>query len=210
MESADKLPGAMAQVRRVIAKHVGQLSVLIEDLVDLANLARGTLSLQREWLDVVQEVEATVESCSWVLTRCGHTMCLEMPAVPLLGYVDGMRLRQVITHLLDNACKHTPSFGRIRLTLHETGGNAILTVEDNGAGIAPEQLPYIFDLSTGSARGSKDPRVGLGVGLALVREIVEQHGGQVEASSAGPGCGSAFVVRLPIFIPASLLRRSTS
>jgi two-component system CheB/CheR fusion protein len=206
MESAGKLPGAMEQARRLIARQAGQLSVLVEGLLDLASFARGTLSLRREWVDVVLEVEAAVESCAWAIAGCGRTFCLDVPDAPLHAYVDGVRLRQVITNLLDNACKYTPAFGRIRLSLERTGDCAVFIVEDNGKGIEHERLPYVFDLFMRSESGCESPPRGLGVGLTLVREIAELHGGEVQARSGGLGCGSAFVVRLPVCPPSSLVR----
>ena len=201
MESAGKLPGVLDQACRLIGRQVGQLSILVEDVLDLASLGRGTLRLRREWLDVVPEVEAAVESCSWALTDYGHSLCIQVPDVPLYAYIDAARLRQVITKLLDNACKYTQLFGRIRLSLDRTGDHAVLSVVDNGAGIASDRLPYVFDLFTRSTAGSEGTTPGLGIGLALVREIVELHGGYVEARSGGPGCGSAFIVRIPACHP---------
>jgi len=201
MESAGKLPGAMDQARRLIARQVGQLSVLVEDLLDLASFSRGTLVLRRNWIDVVKEVEAAVEACSWSLGASGHALCVEVPNGPLHAYVDGPRLRQVITNLLDNACKYTRHHGRIRLTLELADGCAVVSVEDNGTGIASDRLPFVFDLFTRSCELRENPSRGLGVGLALVREIVELHGGCVEARSNGLDRGSAFVVRLPVLDP---------
>ena len=198
LESAEKLPGAMDQARRLIARQVGQLSVLVEDMLDLASFSRGTLSLRRQRIDLVQEVEAAVESCSWSLTASGHALCVEMPDAPLPAFIDGPRLRQVVTNLLDNACKYTRPYGRIRLSLEVVGSCAIVCVEDNGTGIPSDRLPHVFDLFMRSSGRCGSPPRGLGIGLALVREIVELHGGAVEARSNGVDCGSAFVVRLPV------------
>lgn len=207
MESAGSLPGAMEHARRLIARQAGQLSVLVEDLMDLASLARGMLSLRREWIDVVQEVEAAVESCAWALTGSGHSLCVDVPDSPLHAYIDGARFRQVVTNLLDNACKYTPAFGRIRLRLERRDDWAVCSVEDNGVGIDRERLPYVFDLFARSGHGEPATR-GLGVGLALVREIAELHGGEVRARSDGIGRGSLFVVRLPV-CPSSALVKTT-
>ncbi|HEY6922953.1 MAG TPA: HAMP domain-containing sensor histidine kinase [Steroidobacteraceae bacterium] len=208
MESAGQLPGAMDQARRLISRQAGQLSVLVEDLLDLASFSRGTLTLRREWIDIVREVEAAVESCSWALLGSGHTLCVDVPATPLYACADGARLRQVVTNLLDNACKYTPAFGRIRLSLEPSEDSAVLIVEDNGVGIASESLPYVFDLFVRSYIGRESSPRGLGVGLALVREIAELHGGKVQARSAGIGHGSAFVVSLPV-CPSSLMVRES-
>jgi signal transduction histidine kinase len=198
MEAAGAPPEAMIQARRLIARQAGRLSVLVDDLLDFASFARGTLSLRREWIDVVQEVEVAVESCSWALAESGHTLCLQVPGAPLHAYLDSTRLRQIVTNLLDNACKYTRPFGRIRLSLERVGENVIVGVEDNGSGIPSDRLPYVFDLFSRSTCTLESPVRGLGIGLALVREIVELHEGAVEARSDGPGRGSVFIVRMPI------------
>jgi len=203
MESAGNLPGAMEQARRLIARQAGQLSVLVEDLLDPANLGRGTLILRRQCLDLVQEVEAAVESCAWALTGAGHSSCVEVRDSPLQRYVDGARLRQIVTNLLDNACKYTPAFGRIRVSLERRGDDVLCSVEDNGVGIESDRLPYVFDLFARSGAVCETSTRGLGVGLTLVREIAQLHGGEAHASSNGIGCGSCFVVRLPVFLPTS-------
>lgn len=198
MESAGTLPGAMDQARRVITRQVGHLSLLVDDLLDLASLARGTLNLRREWIDVVQEVEAAVEASAWAVIGSGHSLCVDVPDMPLHAYVDGTRLRQVVTNLLHNACKHTQPLGRIRLTLQHIDDCIVCSVEDNGVGIASDHLPYVFDVFTRSCADSADAPRGTGIGLALVREIVELHGGHVQAKSFGAGHGSVFLVRLPV------------
>jgi signal transduction histidine kinase len=198
MESAGRLPSGMDQAKRLIARQAGQLSVLVDDLVDLASFARGTLGLQPSWIDVVREVEAAVEACARALTETGHALIVELPPLPIRAFLDGRRVRQIVTHLLDNACKHTPAFGRIRIRLEHVHGFAVLLVEDSGVGIARERLPFAFDLFTHSGDGDPAHSRGLGVGLALVRELTHLHGGEVQASSKGIGGGSLFLVRLPI------------
>ena len=198
MVSAGKMPGAMDQAREIIARQASQLAVLVDDLLDLASFARGALSLRREWTDIVKEVEASVESCAWALTAASHTFCVDMPDAPLYAYIDGTRVRQIVTNLLDNACKYTPAYGRIRLSLARIGDDALISVEDNGMGIESDRLPYVFDMFTRVGSGREAALRGLGVGLALIREIAELHGGDIQARSGGRGCGSAFVVRLPI------------
>jgi len=208
MECAGQLPGAMEQARRLIARQVSQLSVLVEDLLDFASFTRGTLSLRREWIDVVPEVEAAVESCNWAIVGCGHTLRVDIPDASLYAYIDGPRLRQIIVNLLDNACKYSPAFGQIRVTLERVEDFAVCVVQDNGVGIAAEQIPYVFDLFTRYDSNVVSSPRGLGIGLALVREIVELHGGDVQARSGGVGCGSAFIVRLPTGSTSLLLQRS--
>ena len=197
MDSAGAPPDTMERARRIVDRQIGQLSVLVEDLLDFGSLARGTLIIRREWIDVVPEVEAAVESCSWALLGAGHSLCFQVPQAQVHAYVDAARLRQIITNLLDNACKYTPAFGRIHVMLHSNGGHVELLVQDNGFGIASEQLPHVFDLFTRSTGAPERSTRGLGIGLALVREIVKLHEGAVEARSDGPGFGSTFIVRIP-------------
>jgi len=205
MEAAGSLPGALDQARRLIARQAGQLSVLVEDLLDLASFARGTLTLRREWTDIGQEVQAAIEACGWVITASSHALCIELPEKPMYVFVDGARVRQIVTNLLDNACKYTPAFGQIRLALQRIDDQIILSIQDNGMGISSERLPYVFDLFTRFDSDREASTRGLGVGLALVRELVELHGGIVHACSGGVGRGSAFIVRLPVCGSSDLL-----
>ncbi len=198
MESAADVPCVMEQARRLIARQVSQLAVLVEGLLDMPEFVRSGLSVRRETIDLVSEAQAAVESCAWAIRAAGHSLCVEMPESPIYARADGARLRQVITNLLDNACKYTKTPGRIRFALQLTDHQAVFTVEDNGAGIARESLPKVFELFQRSALAPGDPVRGFGIGLALVREIVRQHGGEVAVTSAGPGRGSTFVVRLPV------------
>jgi len=117
MESAANLPGAMDQARRLIGRQLGQLSVLVDDLVELESLARGTLRLRRDWIDLVAEVEAAVSACSWAFAGYNNSLCVQVPDRPVYGYFDPARLRQIVANLLDNACRHTPVFGRVSLRL---------------------------------------------------------------------------------------------
>lgn len=198
METAWNLPGAMEHARRLIARQAGQLAVLVDDLMDLASFARGTLRLHREWVDIIQEVEVAVESCGWALGAAGQALSVDIPDGQFHAYVDRVRLRQIITNLLDNACKYTPAFGRIRICVERDENRVVLGVNDNGVGIAKEDLPYVFDLFSRTDNARETPIRGLGVGLTLVRELAELHGGDVRAMSDGAGCGSTFVVRLPV------------
>ena len=193
METAGELPGTLDQARRLISRQAGMLSVLIDDLLQLPTLTQSGIELKRDWLDVVAIVDAAVEACSWAVRSAGHSLRVDVPPAPFYAYVDGHRLRQAVTNLLDNACKYTRPFGRIRLSLEANSDCLVLAVEDNGIGIAGDVLPRIFDLFE---RGAT-PR-GLGIGLTLVREIACKHGGSVEASSQGPGKGSTFRLRVPV------------
>jgi len=198
MESAGRLPAPVDQAKRLIARQASQLSALVDDLLDFASATRGTLTLRPNWVDVVEEVEAAVEACAWALTASGHALVVELPRAPVRAFLDGVRLRQIVTNLLDNACKYTPAYGQIRVCLETADAFVLLVVEDNGAGIARERLPHVFELFARSNGDDRQAVRGLGVGLALVREIAQLNGGDVQAVSQGIGRGSAFIVRLPV------------
>ena len=194
MESAGSLPGAMSQARRVIGRQVGQLSVLVDDLVQLESLVRGTFRLQRNWIDVVPEIEAAVGTCSWAFAGHPRSLYLEVPRAPLYSYVDPARLRQVATNLIGNACKRTQSMGRIKVALQREGGDGVLTVSDDGAPISG--LPNVFDMFAREASASEEHTSAADIGLSLVRELIKLHEGTVEARNERRG--SAFVARWPL------------
>ena len=187
MESAEKLPGALDQARRLICRQVGQLSILVDDILELESLARGTFRLQRDWIDLVPEVEAAVSACSWAAAGYQHSLCMQVPNVPVYGYVDPVKLRQVVANLLDSICKHTQALGRVYLLLERVGEEAVLTIAHESAGIS-----------------SSETTIGPDIGLALVRELVQMHGGSIETRSAGAGRGSAVVTRVPLGCPPLL------
>jgi signal transduction histidine kinase len=203
LEAGDNPPDAVERARQMIARQAAHLAVLVEDLLDLPLLSEGKFRLKRQWLDVVPELEAAVESCSWAIEAAGHVLAVEVPSGPLYAYVDGSRLRQALTNLLDNACKYTPASGRVNISLSALDGFAVFKVQDNGRGIASNSLEHLFKLFRRLPSEFPDGTEGLGIGLALVHEIARQHGGQVWAVSPGPGQGSTFVLRLPVPAGAS-------
>jgi signal transduction histidine kinase len=183
------------RARGAIRHQITHLSRLIDDLLDVAGVSGGRIVLACRPLNLAASVERTVS----VLADTGRLErhVVDLRVEPVWVHADPARLDQIVSRLLTNATRYTPPGGAIRACVGEEGGDAVLRVEDSGVGIAPELLPRIFDLFTQDERPA-DPRPdGLGVGLALVRRLVELHGGRAEASSDGPGCGSVFVVRLP-------------
>jgi len=183
------------RARGAIRHQITHLSRLIDDLLDVAGVSGGRIVLACRPLNLAASVERTVS----VLADTGRLErhVVDVRVEPVWVHADPARLDQIVSRLLTNATRYTPPGGAIRACVGEEGGDAVLRVEDSGVGIAPEVLPRIFDLFTQDERPA-DPRPdGLGVGLALVRRLVELHGGRAEASSDGPGCGSVFVVRLP-------------
>ncbi len=194
-------PDAFARERGVIERQVGHLVRLVDDLLDVSRITRGKVELRRQCVEVADVVRKAIEMASPLLEQRHHHLMVEM-AEGVRLYADEARLAQVVANLLTNAAKYTEPGGRIRLAADRTGGEVTLAVSDNGRGISPELLPRMFDLFVqGHPRGDRS-QGGLGLGLAIVRSLVELHGGRVEARSTGPGHGSEFVVRLPVFEPS--------
>jgi PAS domain S-box-containing protein len=195
-EAAD--PETLAEVRDVIFRQVGYMSRLVEDLLDATRVSRGTLVLRQESMDLAEVVARAVEDVRDLVEARGHELLVSMPEEPIVLVADPTRVEQVLVNLLTNAARYTDLGGRIGLVAAREGDEAVVRVRDNGIGLAPEAMPGLFELfSQVDARHDRS-RTGLGIGLALVKSLVELHGGTVAASSDGPGLGSEFAVRLPI------------
>jgi PAS domain S-box-containing protein len=190
-------PAARRDSRAVIDRQARHLTSLVDDLLDVSRINEGKITLARRPLAVSAFVQAAVEAARPLIDARRHALSVRMPAEPLSVEGDLTRLTQVALNLLNNAAKYTPEGGRIRLTVAAEGASVVVRVADDGEGIAPELLPRVFDLFTQASRSLDRAQGGLGVGLTLVRRLVEMHGGAVEAQSAGPGRGSTFTVRLP-------------
>ena len=170
---------------------------LVDDLLDLARLSRGQMSLHREPLELSSVLSRAVEAATPLLEQRRHVLETDVSSSGLAVLADADRLTQVAANLLTNAAKYTPPGGRIRLWAGELDGGIGLAVEDNGQGLTPELVPQLFEPFVRGARALERSEGGLGIGLALVRSLVEAHGGRVEAHSEGPGRGSRFTVWLP-------------
>jgi CheY-like chemotaxis protein/two-component sensor histidine kinase len=188
---------AVGWARGLIERQLGQLVRLIDDLLDVSRVSRGRIELRREEVDLRSVVNGALEICAPLIEQGGHRLALDLPAerIPLL--VDPTRLIQVLCNLLSNAAKYTPSGGRIELAARRTTAGVEIAVRDNGVGIPEDMLGRVFDMFTQVERSLERAQGGLGIGLTLVKRLVELHGGTVEARSAGPGRGSEFVIRLP-------------
>jgi PAS domain S-box-containing protein len=189
------------QARTILERQVAQLTRLVGDLLEVSRVATGQLRLHLESIDLRGVVTVAVEATRAATEPRGHELAVALPPQPVWLEADPARLEQVIVNLLDNAAKYTEPQGHIWLSLETEGGAAVLRVRDSGEGIAETVLPRVFDLFTQADRTLDRSAGGLGIGLSLVRALVELHHGKVEASSEGPGQGSAFVVRLPISEP---------
>ena len=189
--------GARRDAQQMIERQVGHLSRLVDDLLEVSRVTLGRIELLREPVSVALVVEHAVEAARTAIEEGGHRLQLEIPATPLWVDADLVRLSQVYTNLLTNAARYTPAGGQITLRVYARGGDAVVSVEDTGIGIAPEMLGHVFEMFVQVPHGDRARHGGLGIGLALSKRLVELHGGTIEAWSQGEGCGSEFRVLLP-------------
>jgi signal transduction histidine kinase/DNA-binding response OmpR family regulator len=183
--------------REVIDRQLAHLVRLVDDLLDVSRITRGKIRLQRGPVDVAEVARVAVEASRPLIEKHGHALDVSLPAHPVEVDGDPARLTQVLTNLLNNAAKYTEDGGRIGLAVGPAGDDVVVRVKDNGVGIPPEMLTAVFDLFTQADRSLDRSQGGLGVGLTLVKRLVELHAGTVAAHSDGAGKGSEFVVRLP-------------
>ncbi|MEP7261461.1 MAG: response regulator [Usitatibacter sp.] len=178
-------------------RQVGQMTRLVEDLLDISRITRGVIELRRESVDVAAEVRNALESCEGPLEAGRHALTVDLPHVPLKVVADRARLQQILENLILNAIKYTEPGGRIEVSAASENGEVVIKVSDNGIGIAPDKLLQVWELFVQVDDSTERTRKGLGIGLALVKDLVSRHGGAVMASSDGLGLGSTFSVRLP-------------
>jgi signal transduction histidine kinase len=183
----------------IIGRQVEQLDQMIEDLMDVSRVSRGKFHLEFERVDALEVVDRALGAVRHAMTRRHHQLTVDRPSTELMLCGDPKRLEQVFTNLLTNAAKYTPPHGSIHLQVTSEDGCAVIRVRDNGEGVPKEMISRIFDLYTQVQLSMERSGTGLGIGLALVRTLVELHGGTVSATSEGPNRGSEFVVRLPLY-----------
>jgi signal transduction histidine kinase/ActR/RegA family two-component response regulator len=179
----------------ILDRQVAHLTHIVGDLVDVARITQGKIALRREAVSVAQAVTEAIDSLRPLIDQ--HDVEIKVPRA-LMVDADRLRLAQVLTNLLSNAAKYTPAPGRIDIAASDDGEEAMIVVRDNGRGISRSLLPKVFDLFVQGERGPDRRDGGLGIGLTLVRTLVELHGGDVEAYSSGPGEGAMFTVRWPL------------
>ena len=200
-----KSPGATAEIidraHQIMSNQVWNMTRLVDDLLDVARISRSRITLRRDMRDVGAVVRQAIEASRYQMDSREQRLESSMPSGPVLAYVDGLRLEQVVSNLLSNASKFSPRGGRILVSVvegAENGGQVEIRVKDDGVGIAAAALPRVFDLFMQEDSSIARSTGGLGIGLTLVRHLVDLHGGTVEAYSEGAGKGSEFVVRLPM------------
>ena len=183
--------------REIIERQVHQMTRLIDDLLDVSRITQDRLELRREQVALAQVLGEAVEMSRPLISQEGHDLDVSVPPDPVLLHADGARLTQVFANLLNNAAKYTPAGGRIALCAWCEESDVVVSVRDNGVGIAPDMLPQVFEMFLQVDRSEGRARGGLGIGLTLVKRLVTLHDGTVEAKSDGLGAGSEFLVRLP-------------
>ncbi|HEY6451139.1 MAG TPA: ATP-binding protein, partial [Steroidobacteraceae bacterium] len=195
-------PQALELASGMMERQVGQLMRLIDDLLDVSRISHGKITLNKTRVELASVVYRSIETCRPVLDAMKHELTIVLPPPPVPIEADAVRLSQVLFNLLHNACKFTPQGGHIRLRVEcdtrQSEQWVLISVRDDGIGIPAETLPRVFELFAQADRSLERSQGGLGIGLTLVRQLVELHQGTVEARSAGAGCGSEFIVHLPV------------
>jgi signal transduction histidine kinase len=202
MRVAGSRPDAAQRARDIVERQVGQMVRLINDLLDVSRITRGKLALSVETVGVGEVIDAAVETSRPLLDEAGVEFQKALPTAPIYVRGDRLRLAQVFSNLLNNSAKYTEAGGSVSISAERVGHEAVVCVRDTGVGIPPAVLPHVFELFTQVDRTLNRAQGGLGIGLALVRQIVGLHGGAVAVKSEGVGKGSEFVVRLPAEVTA--------
>jgi signal transduction histidine kinase/ActR/RegA family two-component response regulator len=193
--------------RTVIERQVEHLTRLIDDLLDISRITRNRLELRKEPVELKRIIHEAVDASRALVEQRGLELTVALPDAPVLVNGDEVRLGQVFLNLLNNAAKYTEAGGRIRLAVEPQGDAVAVSVKDSGVGVAPADLPHLFETFFQIDRSLEKAQGGLGIGLSLVRKLVELHGGRVEARSEGLGKGAEFIVHLPVMAAPATLRR---
>jgi signal transduction histidine kinase/ActR/RegA family two-component response regulator len=191
-------PRTVKRLHDIMGRQVDQLSRLVDDLMEVSRITRGQIDLRMGAVDLASVVRNAVETSRPLIEQSGQSLTIALPPAPLHVHADAVRLAQVVTNLLNNAARYGTSGGNIALRLFRQGNEAVITVRDDGIGIPADKVDAIFELFTQLDRQAGNAQGGLGIGLSLVRSLVQMHGGTVTAASDGPGTGSEFTIRLPL------------
>ncbi len=198
LRRADGNTDLIGQASRMMERQVGQMVRLVDDLLDISRITQGKVQLRKERVELAAVVQSAVEASRPLIEAQGHELTVTLPPDPIYLEADPTRLGQAFANLLNNAAKYSEKGGRIWLTAERQGGEVTVSVRDTGIGISAEHLPRIFEMFSQVEPALERSQGGLGIGLALVRGLVELHGGTIEARSAGVGRGSEFIIHLPV------------
>lgn len=186
------------KVQGTMERQLGQLVRLVNDLLDLGRISRGQIEVRQEPIELGLVMRHAADACAPLVTAASHVLSIAVPPEGIYVDADPARLAQVFGNLLQNACKYSERGGRIKFSASRQAGQAVVCVKDTGVGIPPDKLESIFGLFVQVSRTPERTQGGLGIGLSVVKRLIELHGGTIEAFSAGLGTGSEFVVRLPL------------
>ena len=186
--------------RDVIERQVEQIARLLDDLLDVSRITRNKLELRKSQITLSSVVQSALETSRPLIDEAGHDLTVVLPTEPVYLDADPVRLAQVFSNLLNNAAKYTPEGGRIRLGAERQGDEVLVSVKDTGIGIVSDMLPHVFEIFSQTKPALERSQGGMGIGLWLVKTLVEMHGGSIEAHSDGSGQGSEFIVRLPLVV----------
>ncbi len=198
LASSPQLDARSAEMISIMQRQVDHMVRLIDDLMEISRISRGKIELRRSTVDLHSILDNSVELARPHIEAALHRLEVSLPEQPVQLYADPVRLAQIVANLLNNAAKYTPEGGVISLSAQRAGGEVVIRVRDNGAGISDEALPHIFDLFAQGDRAPMTTGGGLGIGLSLAKGLAELHGGTISARSDGIGFGSEFTVRIPI------------
>jgi signal transduction histidine kinase len=186
------------QVCEMMERQVNHMVRLVDDLMEISRITRGLIELRREETDLATVIRAAIDTSQPLIEGKDHQLAVSLPSEPIPLYGDAVRLGQVFSNLLNNAAKYTEKGGRIWITAERDANDVVVSVRDDGIGLSSEMLPIVFDMFMQADRSSNRSQGGLGIGLTLVKNLVELHGGAITARSDGAGQGSEFIVRLPV------------
>jgi len=203
LRQMDVSPSEAEGIYEIIDRQTSHMVRLVDDLLEVSRITSGRIELQREIIDLADVVRNAVETSRPLLDRCRHEFTVSMPAVPLMVEGDMVRLTQVLANLLNNAAKYTPEGGHISLSVEREDAWTHIRIEDSGVGVPDEMIESVFEMFTQVNRQAKSSQGGLGIGLTLVKQLVELHDGMVDVKSKGQDQGSIFAVHLPAFEPVS-------
>jgi signal transduction histidine kinase len=191
---------AAERVCEMMERQVNHMVRLVDDLMEVSRITRGLIELRKEQTDLATVIRSAVDTSKPLIEAKEHQLAISLPPDPVPLHGDVVRLGQIFSNLLNNSAKYTESGGQLWINAKRVGNDVVVSVRDNGIGLSPEMLPVVFDMFMQVDRSAKRSQGGLGIGLTLVKNLVELHGGSITAHSDGPGQGSEFVVRLPLAV----------